>query len=82
MSFLLYIRPCYIGQGSILRQSFNFLPFNSLVQAIAEVYTVEQIKMKALQNEGKPEPFYGITFAYISMLNIDTETAKIIRNRW
>ncbi|KAL8175007.1 UNVERIFIED_CONTAM: hypothetical protein K2H54_008952, partial [Gekko kuhli] len=51
------------------------------LQAIAEVYTVEQLKMKVLQNEGKPEPFYGVIFAYISMLNIDSETAKIIRNR-
>ncbi|XP_060116578.1 meiosis-specific with OB domain-containing protein [Heteronotia binoei] len=51
------------------------------LQTIAEVYTVEQLKTKALQDEGKPEPFYGIIFAYISMLNIDSETAKIIRNR-
>nr|XP_056722506.1 meiosis-specific with OB domain-containing protein [Euleptes europaea] len=51
------------------------------LQTIAEVYTVKQLKKKALQNEGKPELFYGIIFAYISMLNIDTETAKIIRNR-
>uniref|UniRef100_A0ACB8FKB6 Uncharacterized protein n=1 Tax=Sphaerodactylus townsendi TaxID=933632 RepID=A0ACB8FKB6_9SAUR len=51
------------------------------LQTITEVYTVEQIKKKVLQNEGKPEPFYGIIFAYISMLNIDGETAKIIRNR-
>ncbi|XP_062999219.1 meiosis-specific with OB domain-containing protein [Elgaria multicarinata webbii] len=51
------------------------------LQTVVDVYTVEQLKIKSLQNEGKPEPFYGIIFAYISTLNIDNETAKIIRNR-
>lgn len=64
-------------------QSLIPLPtLNLLVQRIDEVYTVEQLKLKVLQNEGKPEPFYGILFAYISMLNIDNEATKIIRNRW
>ncbi|XP_025023166.1 meiosis-specific with OB domain-containing protein [Python bivittatus] len=51
------------------------------LQTIVDIYTVEQLKMKALQNDGKPEPFYGIIFAYISTLNIDNEASKIIRNR-
>ncbi|XP_063170811.1 meiosis-specific with OB domain-containing protein [Candoia aspera] len=51
------------------------------LQTIADIYTVEQLKMKALQNDGKPEPFYGIIFAYISTLNIDNEASKVIRNR-
>nr|XP_008115010.1 PREDICTED: meiosis-specific with OB domain-containing protein isoform X2 [Anolis carolinensis] len=51
------------------------------VQTIADVYTVEQLKSEVVQRVGKPEPFYGIIFAYISTLNIDTETPKIIRNR-
>ncbi|XP_033023229.1 meiosis-specific with OB domain-containing protein isoform X1 [Lacerta agilis] len=60
--------------GDHFRDSIN-------VQAIVDVYTVEQLKIKALQNEAKSEPFCGIIFAYISTLNIDNETTKIIRNR-
>nr|XP_020661596.1 meiosis-specific with OB domain-containing protein [Pogona vitticeps] len=60
--------------GDELRESIN-------LQTILGVYTVEKIKMEALENEGKTEPFYGIVFAYISTLNIDNETTKIIRNR-
>ncbi|KAJ6659710.1 hypothetical protein lerEdw1_018424 [Lerista edwardsae] len=51
------------------------------LQTIVDVYTVELLKAKVLQNEGKSEPFYGIIFAYISTLNIDNETTKTIRNR-
>uniref|UniRef100_A0A8C5WVT6 Meiosis specific with OB-fold n=1 Tax=Laticauda laticaudata TaxID=8630 RepID=A0A8C5WVT6_LATLA len=51
------------------------------LQTIIDVYTVEQLKMKTLQNGGKPEPFYGIIFAYITTLNIDNEASKVIRNR-
>ncbi|XP_053133071.1 meiosis-specific with OB domain-containing protein isoform X2 [Hemicordylus capensis] len=51
------------------------------LQTIDDVYTVEQLKVKALQSEGKPEPFYGIIFAYISTLNIDNETTNILRSR-
>ncbi|XP_077172209.1 meiosis-specific with OB domain-containing protein [Paroedura picta] len=51
------------------------------LQTIAEVYTVEELKTRAVQHEGKAEPFYGILFAYISLLNIDCENARSIRNR-
>lgn len=34
-----------------------------------------------MKNEGKAEPFYGILYAYISTLNIDDETTKVVRNR-
>uniref|UniRef100_A0A8C8SCE4 Meiosis-specific with OB domain-containing protein n=1 Tax=Pelusios castaneus TaxID=367368 RepID=A0A8C8SCE4_9SAUR len=57
-----------------LKESIN-------LQTIVDIYTVEQLKVKALQNEGKPEPVYGIIYAYISTLNIDNDTSKIIRNR-
>ncbi|CAM2099897.1 unnamed protein product [Caretta caretta] len=57
-----------------LKESIN-------LQTIVDIYTVEQLKVKALQNEGKPEPVYGIIYAYISTLNIDTDSSKIIRNR-
>ncbi|XP_054098394.1 meiosis-specific with OB domain-containing protein isoform X2 [Callithrix jacchus] len=51
------------------------------LSTIVDVYTVEQLKVKALKNEGKADPFYGILYAYISALNIDDETTKVVRNR-
>ncbi|XP_023472378.1 meiosis-specific with OB domain-containing protein isoform X4 [Equus przewalskii] len=51
------------------------------VNTIVDVYTVEQLKVKALKNEGKADPLYGILYAYISTLNIDDETTKVVRNR-
>nr|XP_028696297.1 meiosis-specific with OB domain-containing protein isoform X7 [Macaca mulatta] len=51
------------------------------VSTIVDVYTVEQLKGKALRNEGKADPSYGILYAYISTLNIDDETTKVVRNR-
>ncbi|XP_029413611.1 meiosis-specific with OB domain-containing protein isoform X3 [Nannospalax galili] len=51
------------------------------VNTIVNVYTVEKLKLKALKNEGKTDPVYGILYAYISTLNIDDETTKVVRNR-
>ncbi|KYO30832.1 meiosis-specific with OB domain-containing protein isoform B [Alligator mississippiensis] len=51
------------------------------LQSIVDIYTVEQVKTKAVQNQGKPEPIYGIIYAYLSTLNIDNNASKIIRNR-
>ncbi|XP_075845802.1 meiosis-specific with OB domain-containing protein isoform X2 [Microtus pennsylvanicus] len=59
---------------SYLKESIN-------VNTIVDVYTVEQLKVKALRSEGKADPFYGILYAYISTLNIDDETAKVLRNK-
>ncbi|MBZ3879682.1 Meiosis-specific with OB domain-containing protein [Sciurus carolinensis] len=57
-----------------LKESIN-------LNTIVDVYTVEQLKVKALRNERKADPFYGILYAYISTLNIDDETMKVVRNR-
>ncbi|XP_007980079.1 meiosis-specific with OB domain-containing protein isoform X3 [Chlorocebus sabaeus] len=51
------------------------------LSTIVDIYTVEQLKGKALKNEGKADPSYGILYAYISTLNIDDETTKVVRNR-
>ncbi|XP_034526518.1 meiosis-specific with OB domain-containing protein isoform X2 [Ailuropoda melanoleuca] len=51
------------------------------VNTIVDVYTVEQLKVKASQNEGKADPFYGILYAYISTLNIDDDTTTVVRHR-
>ncbi|KAM6250132.1 meiosis-specific with OB domain-containing protein [Porphyrio hochstetteri] len=52
------------------------------LESIIDVYTVEQLKEKALQSDGKLEPVYGIIYGYISTLDIDDNASKIIRNRW
>ncbi|XP_058566345.1 meiosis-specific with OB domain-containing protein isoform X2 [Neofelis nebulosa] len=41
----------------------------------------EQLKVKALKNEGKADPFYGILYAHISTLNIDGATTAVVRRR-
>ncbi|XP_009893180.1 PREDICTED: meiosis-specific with OB domain-containing protein [Charadrius vociferus] len=51
------------------------------LETIADVYTVEQLKEKALQSDGKLEPVYGIIYGYISTLDIDGNASKVIRNR-
>ncbi|GAB0196466.1 meiosis-specific with OB domain-containing protein [Grus japonensis] len=58
------------------------MSFKLLVETIVDVYTVEQLKEKALQSDGKLEPVYGIIYGYISTLDIDDNASKIIRNRW
>ncbi|XP_006873925.1 PREDICTED: meiosis-specific with OB domain-containing protein isoform X2 [Chrysochloris asiatica] len=48
---------------------------------IVEVYTVKQLKMKALKKEGKVDPFYGILYTYISTLSLDGQATSVVRNR-
>ncbi|ELK30109.1 hypothetical protein MDA_GLEAN10007764 [Myotis davidii] len=68
---------CWDNESILLAQSW--VP-RETVNTIVDVYTVKQLKAKALKNEGK-DPFYGILYAYISTLNIDDETTKVVRNR-
>ncbi|XP_008926454.2 meiosis-specific with OB domain-containing protein [Manacus vitellinus] len=51
------------------------------LETIVDVYTVEQLKEKALQGDGKPDPVYGIIYGYISTLDIDDNVSKVMRNR-
>ncbi|XP_072205010.1 meiosis-specific with OB domain-containing protein [Excalfactoria chinensis] len=51
------------------------------LETIVDVYTVKQLKEKALQSDGKTEPVFGIIYGYISMLDIDDNVSKVIRNR-
>ncbi|XP_041603391.1 meiosis-specific with OB domain-containing protein isoform X3 [Vulpes lagopus] len=51
------------------------------LNTIVDVYTVKQLKAKASKNEGKTDTFYGILYAYISMLNIDDDTTTVVRHR-
>ncbi|XP_010136456.1 PREDICTED: meiosis-specific with OB domain-containing protein-like, partial [Buceros rhinoceros silvestris] len=51
------------------------------LETVTDVYTVEELKEKALQSDEKLEPVYGIIYAYISTLDIDDNPSKVIRNR-
>uniref|UniRef100_A0AAQ5XNP9 MEIOB-like N-terminal domain-containing protein n=1 Tax=Amphiprion ocellaris TaxID=80972 RepID=A0AAQ5XNP9_AMPOC len=43
------------------------------VESITDVYTVRQLKQKAQEN---PEVFFGITFSFISKLDLDSSVSK------
>lgn len=49
------------------------------VDSIIDIYTVSQLKLKAQEN---PEPFFGITYSFISKLALDSSVSKVIRTRW
>ena len=53
--------------------------FVSAVDSITDVYTVNQLKLKAINS---PEPFFGITYSFISKLALDSSVSKVIRTRW
>ncbi|XP_028285834.1 meiosis-specific with OB domain-containing protein [Parambassis ranga] len=48
------------------------------VDSITDMYTVSQLKQKAQEN---PEAFFGITYSFISKLDLDTSASKVIRTR-
>ncbi|XP_038592323.1 meiosis-specific with OB domain-containing protein [Micropterus salmoides] len=48
------------------------------VDSITDVYTVSQLKQKAQENL---EPFFGITYSFISKLDLDSSLSKVIRTR-
>uniref|UniRef100_A0A3Q3VSX3 MEIOB-like N-terminal domain-containing protein n=1 Tax=Mola mola TaxID=94237 RepID=A0A3Q3VSX3_MOLML len=53
-------------------------PEDVTVDSITDVYTVSQLKLKARDS---PEPFFGITYSFISKLALDSSVSKVIRNR-
>ncbi|KAM6963724.1 meiosis-specific with OB domain-containing protein [Tautogolabrus adspersus] len=48
------------------------------VDSITDVYTVSQLKQKAQET---PEAFFGITYSFISKLDLDSSVSKVIRTR-
>ncbi|KAM7371060.1 hypothetical protein PAMP_010558 [Pampus punctatissimus] len=48
------------------------------VDSITDVYTVNQLKQKAQENS---EAFFGITYSFISKLDLDSSVSKVIRTR-
>lgn len=53
--------------------------FVSAVDSIIDVYTVSQLKQKAQES---PEVFFGITYSFISKLDLDSSVSKVIKTRW
>lgn len=49
------------------------------MESITDVYTVKQLKEKARDH---PEPFFGLTYSFISKLDLDSSVSKVIRTRW
>ncbi|KAM4697722.1 meiosis-specific with OB domain-containing protein [Rhinophrynus dorsalis] len=75
-----YAREC-IETGAFLEGYEELTNDTVNLDSVKDVYTVRQIQERASQGLEKNDPLYGIVFAYISMLNIDSDTGKIIRNR-
>ncbi|XP_036385944.1 meiosis-specific with OB domain-containing protein [Megalops cyprinoides] len=51
------------------------------LDSIADVFTVNQLKLKAQENLDSEDPVYGITFGFITTLNLDSSVSKVIRSR-
>ncbi|XP_031147193.1 meiosis-specific with OB domain-containing protein [Sander lucioperca] len=53
-------------------------PEDMPVDSITDVYTVSQVKQKTQEN---PEVFFGITYGFISKLDLDSSVSKVIKTR-
>jgi len=49
------------------------------VDSITDVYTVSQLKQRAKEH---PEAFFGITYSFISKLDLDSSVSKVIKTQW
>lgn len=63
----------------VLRAMLNTLLLLCAVDSITNVYTMSQLKQKAQKNL---EPFFGITYSFISKLDLDSSPSRVIRSRW
>uniref|UniRef100_A0A3Q3ADQ2 Meiosis specific with OB-fold n=1 Tax=Kryptolebias marmoratus TaxID=37003 RepID=A0A3Q3ADQ2_KRYMA len=48
------------------------------LDSITDVYTVSQLKEKA---KGHPEAFFGVTYSFVSRLDLDSSVSKVIKTR-
>uniref|UniRef100_A0A3Q2ZZD6 Meiosis specific with OB-fold n=2 Tax=Kryptolebias marmoratus TaxID=37003 RepID=A0A3Q2ZZD6_KRYMA len=53
-------------------------PEDPPVDSITDVYTVSQLKEKA---KGHPEAFFGVTYSFVSRLDLDSSVSKVIKTR-
>lgn len=72
---------CLFSKETDCRHEYErvVLFFVSAVDSITDMYTVSQLKQKAREN---PEVFFGITYSFISRLDLDSSVSKVIRTRW
>ncbi|KAK0151356.1 Meiosis-specific with OB domain-containing protein [Merluccius polli] len=54
-------------------------PEDMPVDSITDVYTVNHLKLKAQES---PEVFFGLTYSFISKLDLDSSIYKVIRTKW
>lgn len=69
-----------LGASSpVLGPMLNVLLFLCAVDSITNVYTISKLKKKAQEN---PETFFGITYSFVSKLDLDSSLSRVIRSRW
>ncbi|KAL7372028.1 hypothetical protein ABVT39_008816 [Epinephelus coioides] len=73
---LLYSYAKEASESGVLDQDEK--PEDIPVESITDVYTVSQLKQKARED---PEAFFGITYSFISRLDLDSSVSKVIRTR-
>ncbi|KAF7659490.1 hypothetical protein LDENG_00295410 [Lucifuga dentata] len=73
---LLYSYAKEVSESGALDQDEK--PENVPVDSITDVYTVSQLKQKAQEN---PEAFFGVTYSFISKLDLDSSVSRVIRTR-
>ncbi|XP_076025819.1 meiosis-specific with OB domain-containing protein [Genypterus blacodes] len=65
-----------VAESGILDQDGK--PEDVPVDSITDVYTVSQLKQKAQDNT---EAFFGVTYSFITKLDLDSSVSKVIRTR-
>uniref|UniRef100_A0A3Q2QS81 Meiosis specific with OB-fold n=1 Tax=Fundulus heteroclitus TaxID=8078 RepID=A0A3Q2QS81_FUNHE len=63
--------PIQLLQGLLPRETGR-------LESISDVYTVSQLKEKAKEH---PQPFFGLTYSFISRLDLDSSVSKVIKTR-
>ncbi|XP_061086464.1 meiosis-specific with OB domain-containing protein [Conger conger] len=51
------------------------------LDSIADVFTVNQLKLKAQESLERQDTVYGITYGFVTTLRIDSSISKVIRSR-
>ena len=49
------------------------------VDSITDVFTVNHLKLRAQES---PEVFFGLTYSFISRLDLDSSISRVIRTKW
>uniref|UniRef100_A0A8C9YRP8 Meiosis specific with OB-fold n=1 Tax=Sander lucioperca TaxID=283035 RepID=A0A8C9YRP8_SANLU len=70
---IITVNPGKISQRHLHKHSLSYN-----LDSITDVYTVSQVKQKTQEN---PEVFFGITYGFISKLDLDSSVSKVIKTR-